>query len=300
VQIAMGGTQTSTPGNPGPWQSIAVVTGTAAPQQIVIQLRDASAAGGTLQTLTLVAIPFSPTDIAYAASDPPHDITWIARTLDTTLSLGALSGDYVVMLGVNATDMPGLSDCYVEWQGPSGQTLLVESHQPRESWQSYFTVHRVSVDAANAQVTLFTHGGNGGGGCQVRNIRALAIPVAAFASVDYMRSDVFQRTAAATPMTMVTLTPSGTSASRYLFYGAALLDEDCLTVPDALRTTTIARDGLTTTISHATDNCSYAASYATFALLAAAPQTMSVAFSSGTGVGGVDHKASELMLLGLR
>jgi hypothetical protein len=300
VERGMGGTQTSTPGHPGPWQSFAVVTGTSTPQQIQIQLRDASGAGGTLSTLTLVAIPLPPASLVYATNDPPHDITWLTRSLDTTLSLGALTGDHVFMVLVDVTDLPGLSDCYVEWRGPADELWLVEAHQPRESWQSFMAVHRASVDTANAQVTLYTHGGGGGGGCQVRDVRAIAISVDAFASVDHARDDDFQGTAAATATTKATLTSTSAAANHYVFYGAALLDEDCNTVADAERTATFTRDSSTTTISHATDNCSYAATYATVALLASAPQMMSVGFSSGVAGGVVEHKASELLLLGLR
>jgi hypothetical protein len=55
-----------------------------------------------------------------------------------------------------------------------------------------------------------------------------------------------------------------------------------------------------TYVSHATDNCSYTATYGSLALLSTKPSTMSLGVSSGTGVGVVDHFASELLLLGLR
>ncbi|HUS30639.1 MAG TPA: hypothetical protein VMZ53_19150 [Kofleriaceae bacterium] len=299
VELGMGGTQTSTPGFPGPWQHFVVIAGTTAPQQLRYQLRDVSAAGAILEALTVEAIPFAAADVAYASNDPVHDVTAVAATADSVLSLGPLSGDYVFFLVANTTDLPGESDCYVQWMGPNGATWMRDSQQPRESWQSFMTVQRGSFDIVAAHVTLLTHVGSGP--CQVRNVRAAAIPTSAFASVDYARNDdATLVNATATPATTVTLTPMPSSATQFLFWGNAMLDEDCLTVADAQRTVVFTHGSTTESISHATDNCSYTATYGHVALLPSAPSSMSIGFSSGSGAGGVDHYASELMLLGLR
>ena len=94
--------------------------------------------------------------------------------------------------------------------------------------------------------------------------------------------------------------PVASSATQFLAWGNAVLDEDCFTVADAHRTVTFTRDAVQTSIAHATDNCSYTATYGSLALLPSKPSSMSLAVSSGTGVGVVDHLASELLLLGLR
>jgi hypothetical protein len=93
VELGMGGTQTSTPGFPGPWQHVAVIAGTSAPQELRYQLRDASGAGAIMDALASIAIPFDAADIAYAANDAPHDVTSATATADSVLSLGPLSGE---------------------------------------------------------------------------------------------------------------------------------------------------------------------------------------------------------------
>ena len=92
VEMGMGGTQTSTPGYPGPWQHFVVIAGTDAPQELRYQLRDSSNAGATMRGLTVAALPFAASDIAYASNDPPHDVISMTATADSVLSLGPLGG----------------------------------------------------------------------------------------------------------------------------------------------------------------------------------------------------------------
>jgi hypothetical protein len=297
VEAGMGGTQCSATDTPGPWQSFHVIEGSTTPHEVTFELREAEGQVGSLATLDAIAVPLPTSALAYRSVEGTHDVTWLTRSVDTMLSLGPLTGDYVVLLGFNITDAPGQSDCYADWVDPAGEEWLEEVHQPREVWQSELAIHRTMLDAADAQVTLFSHGG--GDVCGVRDVRALAVRADAFASIAYARSPAHATSASPVPSTTLTLAPEPSSAAQFLYMGSIQLDEDCTVVTDALRDAHFTIDSAERVIRHSTDNCSYTASYGAASLLPSQPGSLALSFDSGNAYP-VEHLASELLLLGLR
>jgi hypothetical protein len=296
VEAGIGATQTSAPARPGPWQHVDVIDGELE-HRIVYQLRDAQSATSTISQLHVIAIPLRSQDIRFSFVDPPQVVTSATPVPHTTLSLGMLSGDYVLFLSVNATDLPAQSDAYVSWLGPSGETWMPEMQQPREPLQSYFVVQRATIESPDARVTLLAW--RGGGDATVAYARAVAVRSDAFASVDFAHDEMFKLTAALPQIDGAQIDGTPGPASRYVLVTSVGLEEPCSGDPDAERAVHVRIDATTQTTSHATDNCAYAATYGIVRALAALPGHVATGYSSQNG-SLVSYLGSQVLLLGLR
>lgn len=295
VEHGIGGTQNSLADRPGPWLHADVIDGEM-PHEIHYELRDAAGATATISQLHVAAIPLLDDRVRFSFADAPQDVVATTSSPHTTLSLGALAGDYVFLLVANATDLPDLSDVYVGWRGPGDEVWQDDVQHPREGWQAYLTLQRATVDDPDATVTFYSR--VGGGTSQVSYLRAIAIQADAFASVDFARDDTTQTSAAQTATTAVELLPPASAASDHVVVGQLMMEEPCTPDPDAERTFHLVTDTLTDAVAHATDNCSYAASYGAVRRLSTRPSRIEVGFSTQNG-SPVTYLGAQLLLLGL-
>lgn len=292
LERGLGASEVSAVDHPGPWQHMFVADGTAMPQQLSFQLREAQGGMATLSDLSVVAVPMNATDIAYASNDAAMDVTSLTRVPLAPLSLGALQGDYIFMLLANESDLPDMSDVYVEWAGPNNEVWLADTQQPREPWQSVFAMQRATVAGSNIVVTLFGHGGSGTG--RVQYARVAAVRADAFASVAFAVDETTQ-TVTTTPIETLSVNPVA-GASQYLFVGSVRLDEPCTITTDADRIITFSIGAPT---NHRTDNCAYQTSYGVAGLASQPPSRLSATVVSGNA-SPIDYYSSQLFVAGLR
>jgi hypothetical protein len=293
IERGLGGTEVS--GGFGPWQHFYMLPGTSAAQTITYQLRDRTGGTGTIDQLHAVAIPLpDAADPRYAALDEPQLITATARAPASVLSLGALDGDYVVLLLVNGSEMPSSANIFLEWRGPSDEILVPESQFPREPWQSLLAVHRLSLQTSDAVFTLYAYAGVS---AQIEYVRALALRSDGFASIDYQRSTTVIATQALDQSIATQLAPTG-DAARYVYVASTLAEESCPNPIDALRRLHFAIGTEDRVIEHATDNCAYQLTYGTTDLLQSRPDTIGTGISSGNGQR-TTLTESQVLLLGL-
>jgi hypothetical protein len=264
--------------------------------QVVYQLRDAQSATSTISQLHTVAIPVRTADIRFSFVDPPQLATSPTAVPLTALSLGMLSGDYVFFVSVNASDLPGSSDAYVSWLGPSGEVWMPEMQMPRESLQSYFAVHTATVESPDAQVTLLAW--RGADSSTIAYVRAVAVRREAFASVDFARDDNQMTTAQLPEIERAHVDPTDGLASSYVLVTSIDLEEPCSGFPDAERAVHIQVNQTTETFAHATENCAYASTYGTVRAVATRPTHAGIGYSSLNG-SEVKYLGSQLLLLGL-
>lgn len=295
VEHGIGGTQNSIADRPGPWLHADVIDGEM-PHEIHYELRDAAGTTATISQLHAVAIPLLDDRVRFAFSDAPQNVIATTSSPHTTLSLGALSGDYVFLLVANSTDLPDLSDVYVGWRGPGDEVWQQDVQHPREGWQAYLTVQRATVDDADATITFYSR--VGGDTSQVSYVRAIAIRTDAFASVDFGRDDTPQTSAALAATTAVELLPPASSATDHVIVGQLMMEEPCTPDPDAERTFHLITDTRAEAVAHATDNCSYAASYGAVRRLSTRPSRVEVGFSTQNS-SPVSYLGAQLLLLGL-
>lgn len=298
VEHGVGGTEVSVAGRPGAWQHADVIDG-AMSHEIVYQVHDEQAATATIERLYWAAIPIADADIRFSFDDPARLTTTTTPIPFTDLSLGTLTGDYVLFMIVNASDGPGESDVYVSWQGPADEILMEKMQNSREPWQSYFAMHRATYAGDDVHLTLYAYGGSDFG--TVSYVRAIAVRASAFASVDFA-SDFTQALTSQLPEVVgTTLAPAPPTepVASYLFLAAIGLEEDCSVVTDAERATHLVIGDTTETIAHATDNCAYASTYGGLRPVAALPAKVEVGYSSLNG-SPVNYLGSQVLLLGLR
>lgn len=298
VEHGIGGTENSVAGRPGSWQHADVIDG-AMSHEVVYQLHDEQGATATIERLYWAAIPIADADIRFSFDDPAKQTTTTTPIPFTDLSLGTLTGDYVLFMGVNASDGPGASDVYVSWHGPADEILMENMQNSREPWQSYFAMHRATYAGDDVHVTLHAYGGADFG--TVRYVRAIAVRASAFASVDFA-SDFTPSMTSQLPETVgSTLVPSAPAepVRSYVFLASIGLEEDCTAVMDAERAMHLVISDTTETIAHATDNCAYASTYGGLRPLAALPAKVEVGYSTLNG-SPVQYLGSQVLLLGLR
>jgi hypothetical protein len=293
VERGLGGTEVT--GGFGPWQHFYVLPGASSAQTITYQLRDASGGGATIDQLHAVALPLpASADAHYAAVDDAQLITALAPAPAAALSLGALDGEYLVLLLVNGTEMPASSNIFLEWRGPGGEVVVPTSQFPREPWQSLFTARVVPLATSDAVYTLYAYAGSSG---QVAYVRALALRADGFASLDHQLSTTTIDTQAPDASIATQLAPIG-DAAQYVYLASTLAEESCTNTPDAVRRLHFMIDGDDRVLEHATDNCSYQLTYGATDLLQARPALIGTGVSSGNGQH-VILRDSQILLLGL-
>lgn len=297
IERGIGGTESSAPSRPGPWQHVHVIDGDDSEHVVTYQLRDALAATSTIHALSMIAVPLPATAVSYAALDDIQAVTSGTSAPHTTLSLGALRGDYIFLLLVNGSDAPGESDLFTEWFGPSGEPWMTTTHFPREPWQSLFTMHRATVDSPNVMLTL--NAWRGANPSQIRNVRAVALRADAFASAELARDDRSLVTTSMPAMPGVELAPlPATADTQYVLVGSIRLEEDCTVAPDAERAAHVVIDDVTATHIHATDNCAYAITYGAVRLLDTKPTYLAMGFSTLNG-NPIIYDGAQVLLLAL-
>lgn len=296
VEHGLGGTQNSIAGRPGPWLHADVIDGEM-PHEVHYELRDATRATATITQLHVAALPLPADAVRFAFSDAPQSVVATTSSPHTPLSLGALSGDYVFLMVANASDLPGLSDVYVGWHGPADEIWQADVQLPREGWQAYLSMQRATIDDPDATVTFYSH--VGGGTSQVSYLRVIAIRTDAFISVDFARDDTSQTSASMTPVTGTELLPSPGEAGDHVIVSQLMMEEPCIgAVPDAERTFYLVTETTVHAVAHATDNCSYAASYGAVRRLSTRPSRITAAFSTQNS-SPVSYLGAQLLLLGL-
>jgi hypothetical protein len=293
IERGLGGTQVTA--GFGPWQHFYVLPGTRSAQTITYQLRDASGGTAAIDQLHAVAIPLpSSAELHVASIDDAQPITATTPTPAATLSLGALAGDYIVLLLVNGTELPSASDIFLEWRGPADEVLLPTVQFPREPWQSLLAARVLPLTTNDAVFTLYA---STRATAQIAYARALAIRVDAFASVDQQFSSMNIDTVAPEPVIATQLSPVG-EAAQYLYLASSRGEEPCTATPDTLRRLHFLIGSEDRVIEHATDNCSYQLTYGTTDLLPSRPARIGTGVSSGNG----EHALlteSQVLLLGL-
>ncbi len=296
VEAGLGATQNSAPGRGGPWQHFVVIDGADTERVVTFELRDAQGGTATLSLLEVNAFPL-PVGARYVAVDSPRSI--LTATISApalTLPFGPLEGEYVFLLLANMSDAPGLEDIYIEWTGPAGQTWLDELQQPREPSQSSLVMPSATVSGdTNVVLNAWTSSGVAG---TVSYVRGVALPLAEFAGHTYEHSGLFTATTSTTPTIVNSVMPNVPDGLNYQYIATALLQEDCIGMPDADRGAHFIMGGSERAFSHVTENCASELTYGVNRAFTSLPSTFSVGVSSGNGVL-VDHRQSTQLLLAL-
>ncbi len=266
---------------------------------VAYQLHDEQGATATIERLYWAAIPLADADVRFSFSDAPQLTTTTTPILFADLSLGTLTGDYVLFMGVNASDGPGASDVYVSWHGPGDEILMANMQNSREPFQSYFAMHRATYAGDDVHLALYAYGGSDFG--TISYARAIAVRASAFASVDFASDFTESMTSQLPEVVGSTLVPSAPTepVRSYVFLASIGLEEDCSAVTDAERAMHLVIDDTTETIAHATDNCAYASTYGGLRPVANRPGKVEVGYSTLNGTP-VQYLGSQVLLLGLR
>jgi hypothetical protein len=282
----------------GPWQHFYVLEGGADPQTVVYELRDRANGISTIDQLHTIAVPL-PADAEphYVSRDDVEPVSAQANTPLHALSLGSLSGTYVVLLLANGTELPSTANLWLEWRGPNDEVLMRESQFPREPRQALLTARVLSITAADATFTLYAYTG-GPTGAQTSYVRAFAMRSDAFVSIDHGFSSTPITTMSATPSMAQQVLTTPSDANRYLYLTTAWAEEDCLNTADVLRRMHFTIDADEHIVEHATDNCAYQLTYGVTKLLPARPNVMATGISSGNGQVTILGD-SQIVLLGL-
>jgi hypothetical protein len=296
VERGMGGTQG---GGAGPWQHFYAFAGSEAAQTITFELHDVCGSTVTIEQLHAVALPLpANAEPHYASVDDVQLITAQSPSPATVpLSLGAMAGEYFVLLTVTNTDAPGEADMYAEWLGPSTEILMRNSQNPRLPWQTTLMARVMPVAMPDAVFTLRSFVGLSSTGGQQRNVRAFAMRTDAFASLDQVLTSQLVTATSATPVTATQLAPIGV-ADRYLYLATAWSDEECPIVGDSLRRLHFFVDADERRFDHAPDNCALQVTYGTVGLLASRPATVATAVSAGAP-NPINVRESQIVVLGL-
>lgn len=297
VERGMGGTQVNL--GAGPWQHFYVLAGTEAAQTITFELRDASGGTATLDQLHAVIVPLpANAEPHYASMDAPQPI--VGQTVTSVpISLGQLSGSYLVLVLANDTDTPALQDVYVDSVGPAGEVLIPSSQNAREAWQSMFMARLLSISAADAVFTFHSYGGTSQSMSQLRDIRVLALRPDAFSSFEQLGTATLIDTMAPAVSIGAELMPTMGSAATYLYLASSWSGVNCISgTTVSLRRLHFIVDGADRMIEHASDNCAMQITYGAVGLLSARPATLQNGVSSGNGES-VYMVDSQIVLLGL-
>ena len=285
VERGIGGTQNNQPGLGGPWQHFDVIPGAETPRHITFELREGLGGTATVRDLRAIAVPLPASAVAgmhYESLDPIVDVTSTAPVRVAAFPFApAAAGPYLMLGLVNASDRPGESDVYAQWRDADG-ILTFDLQAPRTPWQSLFAMWIVDAPAAN-QYELWSHIGSGPG--QLRNIRWLALPLAAFIEPHVATSKVQVSNGTTTPIEVLSV-PTATpgSAARWIYIATVTLLENCDGPSSAQRLVGFSADDRAVHASdHIPDNCASDLTYGTFAALDAAPARAAIQFASGNG-----------------
>jgi hypothetical protein len=282
----------------GPWQHFYVLDGRTDAQTIVYELREVASGTATIDRLHAIAVPLpANAEPHYAAQDAVQPVSALASSPLITLSLGAVSGTYVVLLLANGTELPSSADLWLEWRGPNDEVLLRETQFPREPRQSLLSVRVLPMTTADAAFTLHAYTG-GTTGAQTSYVRAFAMRSDAFPSIDHGLATTPIMTTVTTPSIATQLTTMASDARAYLYLATTWGGEDCVNTVDAVRRFHFIVDADEQIVEHATDNCGYELTYGVTDLLPARPSTLGTAVSSGNGQITILGD-SQIVLLGL-
>jgi hypothetical protein len=297
VERGIGGSQNSVVQRPGMWQHFYVMDG-ATPHTVRYELRDASGGTATIEQLDVVAIALPSDAVTYRAADDIIQVSSVTPAVVVDLAMGDLSGDYVGMLLVNASDAPGLSNVYVQWRDGTGALLSHRTHQPREPWQSFRVLQRMTLEQPDMHVQLFADVGDSG---QLRYARALAVRADAFADVQFAADTTMAVTvdSAVQPGAALALAPTPSPAPEYVVATSLQLQETCTPGTDADRHIEVAIDGAVQAMTHTTENCTYTATYGTLDTLDHRPANVTIGWSTLNGIE-VEYDGSQILALGLR